>query len=463
MNRITLELQTQKYLRRACLPRSLTPVLCQGVKPFLFALLILFNLVVSQSPVLADNSRGPFLIRDVAEAEDVKLVKIILPFALYSDTYQFTVGIAGGATGFQEGQMGLYGIGLYTTNGTAAIHLMGNDIRIPYTQRLFLDSYLSYGWYARQRDYVDGNPDFPDEQAGSNDSSADNYIFDAGYNNTVELRFKYVLPIGQGRGSAMHAYIVDRGLLVEGASGGKAWNPMTNGISYLQIKPFFRHRTNEQPGEELTASTSGVEAGLHYDNRDFPMNPSSGSKMHLTYAGDFGNLNNWSVLKGQLSKYVSLGESDSFRQRVIALDLWVADNFNRKTIETAGDIEYEHRAIPGYGAALGGLHRLRAYPKYRFHDKVAIYYGAEYRVIPRWNPLANISWLSAMDVDWWQVVGIAELGRVDTSWSADTFFKDLHWSAGAGLRLMTRKVVVRLDVAFSDEGGTMWVMAGQAF
>lgn len=206
-----------------------------------------------------------------------------------------------------------------------------------------------------------------------------------------------------------------------------------------------------------------MEVGLHYDNRDFPVNPTAGSKMHLTYASDYGRLNGWTVLSGKVSKYVSLGKSDTFRQRVIALDFWVADNINRKTTVTPGGVEYEHRAIPAYGAALGGLYRMRAYPQYRFHDKVAIYYGAEYRVIPKWRPLQDVSWIQFLDVDWWQAVGIVELGRVDTGWSASTFYKDLHWSVGGGLRLMARKVIVRLDVAFSEEGGTMWAMAGHAF
>jgi hypothetical protein len=32
---------------------------------------------------------------------------------------------------------------------------------------------------------------------------------------------------------------------------------------------------------------------------------------------------------------------------------------------------------------------MRGYPFARFSDKAAIYYGAEYRVIPRWNPFTS--------------------------------------------------------------------------
>ena len=427
----------------------------------LLSLLILF---FSYLPFAwAENSKTPYLIRDITEDPEKKLTGLVLPFAFYSETFEFTVGVGGGATGFQEGQMGLYGAGLYSANGTAAFYFAGNDIRIPFTRRLFLDPYMSYGWFAQQRAYFDGNPDFPNEQAGSNDSSADNYLTEPGNNNIIELRFKYVLPIGQARESAVQSYILDQGLILDGASGGGGWNPLTSGVTYLQIKPFYRYRTFEFTDEVLRGSTSGMEIGLHYDNRDFPLNPTAGSKMHLTYGSDFGRLNGWSVLSGKVSKYVSLGKSKMFRQRVLALDLWLADNVNRKVTVTPGGVDYDNQSIPSYGPALGGLYRMRAYPQYRFHDKVAIYYGAEYRVMPKWRPLKDVSWLQFLDVDWWQVVGIAELGRVDTDWSASTFYNDLHWSVGGGLRLMSRKVVVRLDAAFSEEGGTMWAMAGHAF
>ncbi len=234
-------------------------------------------------------------------------------------------------------------------------------------------------------------------------------------------------------------------------------------MTYLQLKPFYKYRTFNFSDEVATGKTGGLEVGLHYDNRDMPINPSVGSKLNLTYIGDLGTDTDWKVIKGQFSKYFSLGKSERLRQRVFALTVWAADNISRTTTETPGGIEYNHRAPPTYGASLGGLYRLRAYPQNRFHDKVAIYYGAEYRVIPIWRPLKNVKFLKPLDVDWWQAVAIAELGRVDTGWSNETLYKDLHWSLGAGLRLMARKVVVRLDAAVSNEGGTMWVMAGQAF
>lgn len=415
-----------------------------------------------------ENSQPPNIIRDVKDADDIKLTHLVIPYAFYSESFELAIGIAGGATGFQSGQMGLYGTALTTTNGTTALYFMGTDIQVPIGNRLFFDSFLSVGWFAEQRDYVSGNPDFPNEQAGSNDSSADNFIVDSGWDNWAEFRFKYILPIGHARDSAINTNILDRGILVSGATGGDIWNPTRSGITFLQIKPFYRMRTFDFESEDISGSgdTNGAEFGLVYDNRDFSPNPSKGSVQRVSLARDFGwfdSTNSWTVVKGKFSKYVSLGESKKFRQRVIALNLWAADTPGQEEELTPSGVEITNRAPPYMGASLGGFYRLRAYPQYRFHDKAAIYYGAEFRVIPEWNPFEEVKWLKFLDIDWWQLVGILEAGRVSSTWNLDTLYKDLHWDAGIGLRLMARKVVVRLDTVFSNEGWNMWVMAGQPF
>ena len=84
-----------------------------------------------------------------------------------------------------------------------------------------------------------------------------------------------------------------------------------------------------------------------------------------------------------MDKYFSLGETETFRQRVIALDAWTAFSPSWDA-QSSGEID---NRPPAYtGATLGGLWKMRAYPAQRFSDKAAIYYGAEYRVIPKWNP-----------------------------------------------------------------------------
>jgi outer membrane protein assembly factor BamA len=436
----------------------------EGIRSAL--LLILFLAIFFPVNVQADNSTAPGISRDVKVVDEKRLTRIVLPFAFYSETFKFAIGVAGGSTGYQDGQAGLYGAALTTTNSTSAFYFLGSDIRMPFTRRLFLDPMFSVGWYSESRDYISANPDFPDERAGSNDSDPDNFITDAGWDNWLELRFKYILPMGHGRDKAINTYMLNRGILVSGATGGEIWNPLKSGRTFIQIKPFYRYRSFDFEDKEAAGNTNGIELGIVHDNRDFPQNPSKGGVQRLYIAGDFGwfdSFSSWSVIKGSVSKYYSLGKTEKFRQRVLALNIWTADTPSAEIKEDNGENEVSHRAPAYYGATLGGYNRLRAFPMYRFHDVAAIYYGAEYRLIPDWNPLGRVSLLDILDIDWMQFVGFFEAGRVAEKWTTEMLYEDLHWDAGFGIRLMSRKVVVRLDTAFSNEGWTMWAMAGHPF
>ena len=111
----------------------------------------------------------------------------------------------------------------------------------------------------------------------------------------------------------------------------------------------------------------------------------------------------------------------------------------------------------------GGVERLRGYPRGRFNDKAAIYYAAELRLIPNWDPFRNWPVIRYWPWRWWQVVGFAEAGRVAPSWSFGDLHDDLKWSAGVGIRAMIGAGIIRLDFATSDESAQFWVMANQAF
>lgn len=97
----------------------------------------------------------------------------------------------------------------------------------------------------------DGNPDFPDERAGSNDSDKDNFIEGDGWDNFFRLRFKYLLPIGHGKDTIINTYVVDRGMLKSGATGAKSWNPMTSGRTYFELLPFYRWQEIKGDDEDI--------------------------------------------------------------------------------------------------------------------------------------------------------------------------------------------------------------------
>ena len=124
---------------------------------------------------------------------------------------------------------------------------------------------------------ISGNSDFPDERAGSNDSDEDNYVnSDGGWDNFFRLRFKYLLPIGHGKETII-TQKVDRGLLVDGATGGESWNPLVSGRTYFELKPFYRLQQVDGDDVQEDVKTNGLEFSLFRDNRDYKLNPSTGS------------------------------------------------------------------------------------------------------------------------------------------------------------------------------------------
>ncbi len=207
--------------------------------------------------------------------------------------------------------------------------------------------------------------------------------------------------------------------------------------------------------------------GESNNNTDFPRNPKRGSRQLFNIQRDFGwfdSDNGWQVLEGSLSKYFDLGPSRHLRQQVIALNFWTADTPTWDSSHSEGGQRVFHRPPPFKGATLGGLWRMRAFPSTRFNDQAAIFYSAEYRMIPRWNPIAKIAWLQKhLQMAWWQLVPFVEVGRVAEKWTANELHSDMKWDVGLGLRAMVKGLVVRLDMAVSKEDFGVQMMVSQPF
>jgi hypothetical protein len=179
---------------------------------------------------------------------------------------------------------------------------------------------------------------------------------------------------------------------------------------------------------------------------------------------DFGAFNSdesWTIVRGELDNYFSLGPTKTFRQRIIAVDVWTAysPSWDKKS-----DGRIVNRPPAFAGATLGGLFRLRGFPSSRFNDKAAIHYTFEYRMIPEWNPLAEIDWLQKhLGIAWWQWVPFVEVGRVAPKWSMGELHEDMKWDVGFGLRLMAMGLVIRADTAVSNEAVQVQMFVGQPF
>ena len=275
--------------------------------------------------------------------------------------------------------MGSFAALLGTTNSSAAAFLAISDYQLPFLKRGFIDFKGSVAHYTDSRIYAGFNSGFPGQRAGANNSSNDNYIQGEDSDNWFELKLKYLLPTGKAKNTVINTFTLADGLLVNGATGGDAWNPRTSGRLNFETMFFFRDRAFKTTTDELAGRTNGLEFALEYDNRDFYANPSKGSLQRLVFARDFGwfdSTDSWSVVEADLRKYFSLGDTGTFRQRVLALDFWTADSPTWQAIQTPNGPGIDGRPPNYQGASLGGFDRLKAYPQYRYSDKAAIYYAA---------------------------------------------------------------------------------------
>lgn len=394
-----------------------------------------------------------------------------LPYIFATDSLGTAIGVGGFSAGNFQPQAGAFGTAFVTSNESALLFGSLYNIRLGRDSRWFFDTSLLADHFTDQRFYAN----FPEPgkpPAGSNDSDEEDFVSGVSNEVTFEANFKYRFPIGGLKDDPIAVYRMKQGLMQSGPVGGEEWNPMTSGQTTFGTRYFYTYRDlsdfvfnqsdNEPVDELLSAKTSGLDFWLEYDNTDFTRNPSRGSRQIVRWQQDFGWLDSdtkWTNLQADLSKYFDLGNSNWFRQKVLALNFWTSNSPSWEE-EVGPD---DGRPLPNYGSRLGGFDRMRAYPSNRFHDKSAVYYSAELRLIPQTQPLRDLPLLNYFEIDWWQLVPFVEAGRVGPDYNTDLFFKDLKWDVGIGLRLMAFRAVVRLDFAVGEEGGAVWAMVQQPF
>jgi hypothetical protein len=392
-----------------------------------------------------------------------------MPYGFFSKSFGVGLGAGGAYSGWPAEETSVLGAITLGTKGSYNIVGSASDLRFPGVERLYMQPLLMFGRYHEQFLYIGrNNPGFEGQRAGANDSDQDNYIEATQNDYRVELDFRYLLPIGHGAdgGNLVNRYIIERGFLSSGETGGTSWNPLTSGRTYLHLTPQWRWQTLERDGLELPLETYNVEIALERDNRDFPFNATDGSYQYLSYKKDFYSdaiLDEWDLWTAEYSKLWNLGANKTFKQQVIAFDWWTGYVPSWET-ETVDGSEVISGRPPQYdGAILGGLNRMKAFEDARFQDKASIYYSLEYRFIPQWQPLDGLELLKWADIQYWQWVLFAETGQVSPNWNLSDLHSDLHYDGGIGLRGMIYKSVCRLDFAFGEEGMRMVAMYGHPF
>ena len=428
--------------------------------------ILLCNLTIFCSLFFAWSAYAQIMLVTPEKGFEKKVLKI--PYAFYNESYGAAAGFVYGVTGAPQKQAVFIATGVAGTEGSFSLFLVERNIQLPLLKRLFVDTDIALSKFGDLRVYTDGNPDFPDERAGSNESDKDNYIEGDGADNYVRLKLKYLLPIGHGKDEIIPTQVLEKGLLSSGAVGATSWNPLASGRTYLEMRLYARDQKVES--DYLTDDedkTRAIELSVFRDNTDFPLNPSKGSTVRLRFTRDWGGFDStapWTVLDGEYSQYFPLVETETFRQRVIALGFWTADVLTWDDYHREDGKAIFHRPPTYAGASLGGIFRMRGYPSARFSDKASIYYAAEYRMIPKWNPFDGIAWVKKyLEIAWWQWVPFVEVGRVAPTWSFKELHSDMKYDIGLGIRVMAKELVVRVDTAVSEEEFGVQMMIGHPF
>ncbi len=385
-----------------------------------------------------------------------------IPYGFYEDNFGAAVGYVYAKTNYPQRNSMVLGTLMAGTKGSVLGFVMGRNLPFPGNARMFVDPTMSAAYFGENDVYFDGNPIFQSPRPGINDSSKNNFVRGEGIDIDLRLKFKYVLPIGHGRDEIIPHYRFDRGLLVGGATGARSVNPLKSGRTTFSVTPFYRNLQVNGADIDETLKTAGFDFSAHWDNRDYPSNPTRGQAIALEFNLDPGLLDDrWDVIQLELEHYLDLGRSGRFRQRTIALDFWTAHSLSWKELASG---EIINRPPAYTGATLGGQWRMRGYPTQRFNDRSAIYYSAELRLTPEWNPFDSSSWLQKhANVDWLQFAPFVEVGRVASKWSLSEFHKDMNFNAGLGIRARIRGVIARVDTAVSDEGVEIQLMIGMPF
>ncbi len=436
---------------------------------FIFCTAMLFVTAGTTLPVAARPSLA--VKKAVVRAENRNPLgqTLVLPYAFSAESTGTAVGIGGMRTGFHQEQMMVGGT---VFGGDDSYGVFGGfwDYRLPFSRRTFVSASVMWGYYPQHRAYTAGKKLFlpPSiKRPGSHESSEDVFIEASGSSNWADIKLEYALPIGAATDEGMIDYRLVNGLLVSEPSGGEHWNPLDSGATVVGVRQYNRYQSYERDEGFVDGELHAFEFGLLYDNTDFPTNPSKGSSQYFAYHRDpgwGGNDSDWSFVEFEASKYFSLGQSDQARQRIIALNAWTAYSDSWE-IET-NEIGWERVADgPPFleGASLGGFYRMRGFRDARFHDKAAVYGTAEYRYTLNYNPIRNVSWLKFLNLDWFQLVGFVEVGRVAPEYRFSELFDDMKSDAGFSLRALAGGVVVRADLAFSEEGSNFWVMVNHPF
>jgi len=425
---------------------------------------IIYKFVVYLPLIIFSASAWSFTMETVAD-ENVNIddYSYVIPYLYYTESTEAVVGGIFFSEGLFQPQLNISATAYTSANDSNGVWLEVNDLKLANRVGLNLQAY-SQRW-TKLKIYSD-SPQLSSSVTGNRDSSAEQFLLSHGRESVIDISTFFVLPVGNAKQQAIHEYILDSGGILDDstASGGKIWDPRYSGRSIITSGLISNTLAFDDDAQQGTYQRSlAAYLGLEYDNTDYFRNPTYGSRQSFLVKHDWGGEHSdvpWTTLELDLAKYINLGKTSWSRQQLIALNAWIKNtpSWDKKQ----GDL---YQRPPIYQrAGLGGLDRMRAYTTQRFNDKSALYYSAEYRITPQNNIFSDLGFLdSLVKVRWVQLVVFAEVGQVNDSFNFTDLHRDMKWDTGFGIRGLVNGIIVRMDAAYSDEGGALSVFFGHTF
>jgi hypothetical protein len=212
-------------------------------------------------------------------------------------------------------------------------------------------------------------------------------------------------------------------------------------------------------GNEVTSRSHGSSANLALDFTDDVVNPVRGVRFEYqtgltppksSFFGTDSRNSSALLASGRRNLH---SEQYTFTGYLPVTDM----------LDLVGDILY-FQAVGDAGDSIvrGGSLPLRGYPGNRWSDRYGVFGAAEARYTIPLNRRLEIPYLAHGIVEGLQLATFYEQGQVSPD-KDKKLFTSMHSDYGVGLRVLLQAIVVRFDIAVSDEGPQTSLTVNQPF
>ena len=377
-----------------------------------------------------------------------------VPVIFSTENLGVSLGLGGVSIGLGQPQAAIFAMGFYSENKSSGLSIGAVNYQIPKIPSLYFSGLLYQGELPQYRYFSSADPGY---SIRSNSASPE--FQKIGLDQSIaRVQARWILPIGNAKRSDFR--LANRAFLPGQPQPKVGWNPQANGITSVRLQWEQQSQTYREMARETRTGADTFGAQIDWDNTGSRLIPEAGVRASLgtSWGNNHYQKGTWRLNEAQISGFIPLPfGNDNVQQQVIALNLYAADTPGWNTNNT------NNRPPEYLGARLGGLIRFRGYPNARYVDRSAWVYSAEYRVIPKWQPLAHFFSTIGYRVPWWQFVLFSDFGRVASDFDLAEFHRDMKITAGIGFRILAEGLLVRIDFGSSEEESTTVVMIDQSF